>query len=204
AWTTLHPPGAVLPIGGPPASVASGPNGGFLGLAGGFGGFVGSGPDNGSGSALVAFARAHQHDARFVLATANAGQAEAIIIATGLPVMALGGFNGSDQTLTVTQFQALVAAGDVRYVLVGVGSGGVGGGFGGGLGSAGGGARGRTTDVIRWARTACVPIRSGPLSGQIVDCQSASSSSSTGPKASIEPWLIGSSTSWTASMPARA
>ena len=42
--------------------------------------------------------------------------------------MALGGFDSSDRTLTVDQFQARVASGDVRYVLVGggVGAGGLG------------------------------------------------------------------------------
>ena len=218
AWTTVHSPGATLPIGGPPQATTGGRGAGFLGLsggfggAGGFGGPAGVGAAGGTDAALVAFALAHQHDARFVLATSNAGQAESIIIATGLPVMNLGGFDGSDRTLTLAQFQARVASGDVRYVLVGGGAGGGGvGGFGGGFGGGGGGGGGagpggsnRANDVIRWARTACTPIRGGLLSGQIVDCQSASSSSRTAPKASIESRVIGSSTTWTSSMPARA
>jgi 4-amino-4-deoxy-L-arabinose transferase-like glycosyltransferase len=193
AWTTLHPPGASLPVGGPPAAGSARGGGAFLGLPSGgpTGSPAGSGPVGRASSALVAFALEHQHDATFVLATASAQQAAPIIIATGLPVMSLGGFSGDDQTLTVAEFEARVAAGDVRYVLVG--------GF-----SAGGGYFGGANDVIRWARNACMPITTGVLAGQIVDCQLRSSASSTDPNASIDPSVIGSRTTWTAPMPARA
>ena len=193
AWTTLHPPGASLPVGGPPAAGSARGGGSFLGLPGGgpTGSPAGSGPGGQASSALVAFALEHQHDATFVLATASAQQAAPIIIATGLPVMSLGGFSGDDQTLTVAEFEARVAAGDVRYVLVG--------GF-----SAGAGYFGGANDVIRWARNTCMPITTGVLAGQIVDCQLRSSTSSTDPNASIDPSVIGSRTTWTAPMPARA
>ncbi len=194
AWTTFHPPGDLLPIGGPPLAGAEN-QGGFLGLPGGgptgnpIGNPIGLGPV-GPSSALIAFAQDHAHDATFVLATASAQEAAPIIIATGLPVMTLGGYSGDDQTLTVDQFRARVATGNARYVLVG--------GFGGG-----GGYFGGANLVIRWARTNCSPVR-GALTGVIVDCQSASSSSSTAPNASIDERVIGSRTSWTAPMPARA
>ena len=197
AWTTLHPPGEALPIGGPPLAGAAS-QGGFLGLPGGgpTGNPTGPAPGGassapgGASSALVQFAVDHAHDATFVLATDSAQEAAPIIIATGLPVMALGGYSGDDQTLTVAQFQARVAAGNVRYVLVG-GSG-VGGGYFGGANL-----------VIHWARTACTPVQ-GVLTREIVDCQSASSSSRTGPNASIDSRVIGSRTSWTSPIPARA
>jgi 4-amino-4-deoxy-L-arabinose transferase-like glycosyltransferase len=201
AWTTFHPPGASLPIGGPPAANGGGRGGGaFLGLPGGgpTGAPAGFGRAAAADSALIAFALEHQHDARFVLATASAQEAAPIIIATGLPVMSLGGFSGSDRTLTVAAFEARVVVGDVRYVLVGA--------FGGGAGSggAGGGGFGGRNEVISWAQNVCAPITTGVLAGQIVDCQSRSSNSRTDPNASIEPRVIGSSTSWTAPMPARA
>ncbi len=194
AWTTLHPPGSALPIGGPPANGAAlQGDGGFLGVPGGGPTGAPAGPVSGGdlgSTALIDFAVAHQHDARFAMATASAQEAAPIIIATGLPVMALGGYSGDDETLTVAQFQARVASGDVRYVLVG--------GFG-----AGGGYFGGANLVIRWARQSCAPVP-GSLTGQVVDCQSRSSSSRTAPTASIEPSVIGSRTSWTAAMPARA
>jgi 4-amino-4-deoxy-L-arabinose transferase-like glycosyltransferase len=190
AWTMVHPPGDTLPIGGPPSAGAAG-QAGFLGVPGGGPTGAPAGPARGGpASALIDFALTHAHDATFVLATASAQEAAPIIIATGLPVMTLGGYTGDDQTLTIDQFKARLAAGDVRYVLVG--------GFGGG-----GGYFGGANLVIRWARSACPPVR-GVLGGEIVDCQSRSSSSSTDPTASIDSSVIGSRTSWTAPMPARA
>ena len=51
------------------------------------------------------------------------------IIETGKAVMALGGFSGSDQILSVNQLQTLIRDGQVHYfVLSGGGFGGVGGG----------------------------------------------------------------------------
>jgi 4-amino-4-deoxy-L-arabinose transferase-like glycosyltransferase len=52
------------------------------------------------------------------VATASSFNASTIIIATGKPVMALGGFSGSDQILTVQQLARLVANGTVHYFLI--------------------------------------------------------------------------------------
>src|SRR3984957_11891920 len=47
----------------------------------------------------------HHHDREdYLLAAVNARQAAPIIIATGNPVMALGGFSGGDPILTVDDF----------------------------------------------------------------------------------------------------
>ena len=67
-------------------------------------------------------------------------------LATQQPVMAVGGFNGSDPSPTLAQFKAWVAAGKIHYF---IGSGGSGG-FGGFGGSGGGGpsAGGSTSSAI--------------------------------------------------------
>ena len=49
--------------------------------------------------------------------------ASSLIIATGKPVMALGGFSGSDKILTTQQLDALVKQGTVRYFLLQSGGG---------------------------------------------------------------------------------
>jgi len=41
-----------------------------------------------------------------------------LILATGEPVLTLGGFSGSDPILTVEQFKQLVADGAIRYAIV--------------------------------------------------------------------------------------
>ena len=61
-----------------------------------------------------------------------------IIIASGQPVITIGGFNGSDPAPTLAQFEQLVAQGKVRYVLVQTG---------GGTGPGGGGDSAITTWV---------------------------------------------------------
>ncbi len=50
-------------------------------------------------------------------------------LATGEPVMALGGFNGTDPSLTLSAFQDYVSQGKVHYFIGG------GGGMGGGMGA---------------------------------------------------------------------
>jgi 4-amino-4-deoxy-L-arabinose transferase-like glycosyltransferase len=64
--------------------------------------------------------------ARWDLVTANSQNASTLIARHELSVMALGGFMGRDPTITVHDFAQLVAAGDVRYVLVSGGMGGPG------------------------------------------------------------------------------
>jgi 4-amino-4-deoxy-L-arabinose transferase-like glycosyltransferase len=76
----------------------------------------------GDGSAdqrLVAYLTNHYHDERFLLATLSAVQAAPLIIATGKPVMAMGGFMGSDPILTPESFSRMVQQKQLRFVLIG-------------------------------------------------------------------------------------
>lgn len=106
---------AQLPIAGPSQ------DGGFGG--GGFGG-----GNTNANSKLISYLEANQGNATYLVATASSNNADAIILATNKPVMALGGFSGSDPILTSSQLAALVANGTVRYFLLGGGFGGGGGG----------------------------------------------------------------------------
>jgi 4-amino-4-deoxy-L-arabinose transferase-like glycosyltransferase len=84
------------------------------------------------GSQLVAMLKANASQYRWVVATVNANSAAGYQLATGDPVMAIGGFNGSDPTPTLAQFEAMVNAGQIHYFI----GGGVG--FGSGSASTGG------------------------------------------------------------------
>ena len=134
--------GGGFPGGGP--GRAGGPPGGFGGpgrvgggLPGGIGGLgsasrLGGLLDTASPSAdLVTALKQNASSYRWVAATVGSNSAAGVQIATGRPVMAIGGFNGSDPTPTLAQFQALVRAGTVHYFLAGGGFGGAFGGFGG-------------------------------------------------------------------------
>jgi 4-amino-4-deoxy-L-arabinose transferase-like glycosyltransferase len=79
-------------------------------------------------TALVSYLEAHKGSAKYLVAVASSNEADSIILETNQPVMALGGFSGSDPILTTTQLATLVKSGAVRYFLLnGSGSGGPGG-----------------------------------------------------------------------------
>ena len=81
-------------------------------------------------SQLVQYLVEHQNGATWLVAVASANESAAIQLTSGQPVMAVGGFNGSDTPLTLDQFKQLVKAGKVKYYAIG--SHGRGGGPGGG------------------------------------------------------------------------
>jgi hypothetical protein len=68
----------------------------------------------------------------WVAAAVNSNTAAGYQLATGDPVMAIGGFNGTDPAPTLRQFEHDVAVGRVHWFIAGSG-----GGFGGGTGSNG-------------------------------------------------------------------
>jgi 4-amino-4-deoxy-L-arabinose transferase-like glycosyltransferase len=82
----------------------------------------GSGPSRDAESAadpkLVAYLRANRGDARYLVATRSSADASPLILATGEPVMALGGFGGADQILGLDELKGLVARGEVRFFLL--------------------------------------------------------------------------------------
>ncbi len=79
---------------------------------------------------VVAALSADSGSYTWVAAAIGSQNAAGLQLATELPVMAIGGFNGSDPSPTLAQFQALVKAGKVHYFAAGSGRGGPGGGAG--------------------------------------------------------------------------
>jgi 4-amino-4-deoxy-L-arabinose transferase-like glycosyltransferase len=71
---------------------------------------------------LIAFLQQGRGGATYLLAAVNARQAAPIIIATGEPVLALGGFSGRDPILSADDFAQLVADNHLRFALIGDGS----------------------------------------------------------------------------------
>ncbi|NIZ89831.1 ArnT family glycosyltransferase [Kineococcus rubinsiae] len=101
----------------PPGGFAGGfaPGGGPTGVrgtGGGMGGLLGS---TTPGADVVALLEADASSYRWVLATTGSNNAAGYQLATQDPVMAVGGFNGTDPSPTLAQFQAHVAAGDIHY-----------------------------------------------------------------------------------------
>jgi hypothetical protein len=123
------------------------------GTRAGTGGLAGAGRAGGLGGTasaqLIAYLKAHRDGATWLVAVQGSSAAAAIILQTGgLPVMAMGGFRGTDPAPTVAQLEQYVAQGKLHYVMTG-GRGGFGG-AGAGAGSAG--------TVTSWVEQNCTAV----------------------------------------------
>ncbi|MEU0741394.1 glycosyltransferase family 39 protein [Streptomyces sp. NPDC006134] len=119
-------PGNGLPGGGPAGE--GGRAGGGAG-GGGMGGLL-NGAQVGSEAEKLLKADADRYT--WAAAAVGSQNAASYQLATGEPVMAIGGFNGTDPSPTLAQFKEYVADGRIHYFIAG---GGMGGGPGGGSGS---------------------------------------------------------------------
>ncbi len=156
------------PAGAPGAGVPSPPSGTGTAPSTGAGrGFTlpsgsvgpGTGAPGGATQAnadLVAFLEANRGSATWIAATTGAASAAPIQLATGEPVMAIGGFSGGDPAPTLDRFVELVRAGEVRYFV----GGGMGGGFGGGRGSA--------SQIQTWAQENGIAVSTSQTGGTTV------------------------------------
>jgi 4-amino-4-deoxy-L-arabinose transferase-like glycosyltransferase len=118
--------GASVPGGGAlPGGFGGGAGAGRAGGAGGFGGggFLSSSTSN---AALTKLLQADATHFTWVAATVNSNSAAGYQLASGDPVMAIGGFNGTDPAPTLTQFEKYVAQGKIHYFIAGGGGGGFG------------------------------------------------------------------------------
>jgi hypothetical protein len=90
-------------------------------------------------SELAAWLKSHSDaDATWQLVVSSSQNASTLIAEYKVSVMAMGGFSGTDNSITVAGFADLVSSGAVRYVLVGQGGGSGGDAPGGALSGAGG------------------------------------------------------------------
>ena len=104
---------------------------------GGFGGGGGSFLNASTpGAALVKLLETNASHYSWVGATIDANSAAGYQLATEEPIMAIGGFNGTDPAPTLARFEQYVAQGRIHYFL------GSGGGFGGGSGT--------SSEISRW------------------------------------------------------
>jgi len=112
------------------------PGDGGVGNPGG-GGFLNSGRP---AAALVSLLQADASRYTWVAATIDANNAAGYELATGDPVMAIGGFNGTDPAPTLAQFQKNVRDGKIHYFIAG----------GRGLGS--GSTSSNASQISAWVR----------------------------------------------------
>lgn len=109
-------PGTTL--GGPGGATGGGqapPGGTAMRGAGGGGGLNGAATVP---AALKEALTANHDDYRWAAATTSDNEAASLELATGTPVMALGGYNGTDSAITLAAFQTLVAVGEIHYYVL--------------------------------------------------------------------------------------
>ena len=119
----------------------------------GFGGFTGPGGllDSPSpGPALSATLSADAHDFIWTAATVGSNNAAGYQLASGAPVMAIGGFNGTDPSPTLAEFQRYVADRQIHYFIRGKMM----------IGHWGGGSTGNRepADIAEWVETHYTPL----------------------------------------------
>jgi hypothetical protein len=90
------------------------PGGGFGGGRGGAGGLLGATTPS---STLVSALQTDASKYTWAAAVVGSNNAAGYQLATQLPVMALGGFNGTDPSPTLAQFQELVKEGKIHYFI---------------------------------------------------------------------------------------
>lgn len=95
-------------------------------------------PPLGADPKLHRFLIDRRGEARFVVAAATTQMVAPLIVRTGLPAMAVGGFFGNEPILGADGFAERVKRGEVRYVLLP--------------------ARARSTDFVRWVRANGTPV----------------------------------------------
>jgi hypothetical protein len=154
--TATTPHSGSIPSAGPASSGGFGIGGGQPPTAG-TGNNPGTGASTGglldgstSSTALTELLEADASSYTWVAAAIGSNSAAGYELATQQPVMAVGGFNGSDPSPTLAQFQAWVGTGKIHYFIAG--GGGLGGGFGGGPGGGTGGS-GTASQITQWVES---------------------------------------------------
>jgi len=94
---------------------------------------------------LADFLLAHTEADSYLFATLRATEASPYIVATGRPVLAVGGFSGSDDVAGVEELSAMVAAGELRYFL--------------------GNEWGQKHEIAAWLKSSCSVVALPGLSG---------------------------------------
>ena len=117
-------------------------------------------------SSLIAYLLANQNGAAWIAAVNSANESAPIQLSSGQPVMAIGGFNGSDSTLTLAQFKQLVKEGKVRYYVASSGQGKSG-------GPGGAGVPGGNSEIASWATSSGVKVAYGGTQYIVYDLSAA-------------------------------
>ncbi|RME85063.1 MAG: hypothetical protein D6775_03830 [Caldilineae bacterium] len=114
------------------------------------------GREGADSTALLGYLQAHPPGTKYLVAVPSAQVGAPLVLATGQPVLYMGGFAGSDPVVDAEDLAAMVQSGQLRYVLFGAG-------------------RGARPEIQSWLEATCTPVpvnlnaRGQAL--QLYDCQ---------------------------------
>lgn len=94
-------------------------------------------PRNAVDNALLEFLQANTQGIKYLVAVPSSQEGARFVIATGRPVLYMGGFSGNDNVVSADDLAALVANGELRYVLFG------------------GSGRNKKQDIAQWLQSSC-------------------------------------------------
>ncbi|MGB8645375.1 MAG: glycosyltransferase family 39 protein [Anaerolineae bacterium] len=99
--------------------------------------------------ALLNYMEANTQNMKYLMAVPSSMQGSDYVLATGRPVLYLGGFMGQDRVETAADLQRMVANGELRYI------------YWDGRGGNGFGMRGNgsQSDISTWVTSACHPVQ---------------------------------------------
>ena len=164
------PPAGAPTQGGPQGGTTGDPGGTTGGNVGGIGGLL-----NGSTASteLVTALQADASSYTWAAAAVGANSAAGYQLASGEPVMAIGGFNGSDPAPSLAQFQQYVAESKIHYFIAG-----------GGMGGGGQSSSGTSSAIIAWVEASYTATTIGgttvyDLSSTVAASTTASTSTSS-------------------------
>jgi hypothetical protein len=103
--------------------------------------------------ALLSYLEQNTQTGNYLMAVPSSMQGADYVIATGRPVLYLGGFMGQDRVLTTGQLAQLVASGNLRFIYLDAQ-----GGFRGGFGNGFGGSNGQS-DISTWVQNNCKAVQ---------------------------------------------
>jgi 4-amino-4-deoxy-L-arabinose transferase-like glycosyltransferase len=97
---------------------------------------------------LISYLEANTQNVEYLVAVPSSQQGSVLVLATGRPVLYMGGFGGQDDVVSAEDLAQMVVDGELRYVLYG-------------------GDRGNKQDIANWLQTSCevVPQFVGVNSG---------------------------------------
>ncbi|GAB4538477.1 MAG: glycosyltransferase family 39 protein [Anaerolineales bacterium] len=87
---------------------------------------------------MLDYLQANTQGMKYLLAVPSSQQGAQIVLATGRPVLYMGGFGGQDDVVAVDDLRQLIADGELRYILYG-------------------GERGKA-EIANWLQTSCVNL----------------------------------------------